>query len=73
MEICDRAGSSPQSAKDCLRAVLRRLAHPDPHVQVIFFTHNFRPMFYIYNQVEKLRSRNYQSNRTGVSFFLVIG
>lgn len=46
MEICDRAGSSPQSAKDCLRAVLRRLAHPDPHVQVNFFTHNFRPMFY---------------------------
>ncbi|XP_028173917.1 LOW QUALITY PROTEIN: signal transducing adapter molecule 2 [Ostrinia furnacalis] len=34
MEICDRAGASPQSAKDCLRAVLRRLAHPDPHVQV---------------------------------------
>lgn len=34
MEICDRAGASAQNAKDCLRAVLRRLAHPDPHVQV---------------------------------------
>ncbi|KAF9814655.1 hypothetical protein SFRURICE_000226, partial [Spodoptera frugiperda] len=34
MEICDRAGASAQSAKECLRAVMRRLAHPDPHVQV---------------------------------------
>ncbi|CAD0195844.1 unnamed protein product [Chrysodeixis includens] len=34
MEICDRAGASTQSAKECLRAVMRRLAHPDPHVQV---------------------------------------
>ncbi|KAJ8729097.1 hypothetical protein PYW08_000678 [Mythimna loreyi] len=34
MEICDRAGASATSAKECLRAVMRRLAHPDPHVQV---------------------------------------
>lgn len=34
MEICDRAGASTQSAKECLRAVMRRLSHPDPHVQV---------------------------------------
>ncbi|XP_068621295.1 signal transducing adapter molecule 1 [Battus philenor] len=34
MEICDRAGASAASARDCLRAVLRRLAHADPHVQV---------------------------------------
>ncbi|CAH2104086.1 unnamed protein product [Euphydryas editha] len=34
LEICDRAGASAASARDCLRAVLRRLAHADPHVQV---------------------------------------
>ncbi|KAG6457923.1 hypothetical protein O3G_MSEX010556, partial [Manduca sexta] len=34
MEICDHAGVSAQSSKECLRAILRRLAHPDPHVQV---------------------------------------
>lgn len=34
MEICDRAGASAQAGRDALRAVLRRLAHPDPHVQV---------------------------------------
>lgn len=34
MEICDRAGASAVAARDCLRAVLRRLGHPDPHVQV---------------------------------------
>ncbi|CAB3230295.1 unnamed protein product [Arctia plantaginis] len=34
MDICDRAGASSAHAKECLRAVLRRLAHPDPHVQV---------------------------------------
>ncbi|KAI5640635.1 VHS domain-containing protein [Phthorimaea operculella] len=34
LEICDRASTSAQNARDCLRAVLRRLGHPDPHVQV---------------------------------------
>ncbi|XP_061378151.1 signal transducing adapter molecule 1 isoform X2 [Danaus plexippus] len=34
LEICDRAGSGPAAARDCLRAVLRRLGHADPHVQV---------------------------------------
>ena len=34
LEICDRAGASAASARDCLRAVLRRLGHADPHVQV---------------------------------------
>ncbi|CAH2067733.1 unnamed protein product, partial [Iphiclides podalirius] len=34
MEICDRAGASSQSARECLRAVMRRLGHADPHVQV---------------------------------------
>ncbi|XP_072937263.1 signal transducing adapter molecule 1 [Epargyreus clarus] len=34
LEICDRAGASAAAARDCLRAVLRRLAHADPHVQV---------------------------------------
>ncbi|CAH4012898.1 unnamed protein product [Pieris brassicae] len=34
LEICDRAGASATNSRDCLRAVMRRLAHPDPHVQV---------------------------------------
>ncbi|CAH0726274.1 unnamed protein product, partial [Brenthis ino] len=34
LEICDRAGASAGAARDCLRAVLRRLAHADPHVQM---------------------------------------
>nr|XP_034823960.1 signal transducing adapter molecule 1 [Maniola hyperantus] len=34
LEICDRAGASAAAARDCLRAVLRRLGHADPHVQV---------------------------------------
>ncbi|XP_013178728.1 PREDICTED: signal transducing adapter molecule 1, partial [Papilio xuthus] len=34
MEICDRAGASSANARDCLRAVMRRLGHADPHVQV---------------------------------------
>ncbi|VVD05341.1 unnamed protein product [Leptidea sinapis] len=33
LEICDRAGSSSASARDCLRSIIRRLGHPDPHVQ----------------------------------------
>ncbi|KAI8428380.1 hypothetical protein MSG28_002565, partial [Choristoneura fumiferana] len=35
LEICDRAGAGGSgAARDCLRAVTRRLAHPDPHVQL---------------------------------------
>lgn len=34
LEICDRAGSSAVAAKECLRCVLRRLGHHDPHVSV---------------------------------------
>ncbi|XP_063358164.1 signal transducing adapter molecule 1 [Cydia amplana] len=34
LEICDRAGAGATAARDCLRAVTRRLAHTDPHVQL---------------------------------------
>ncbi|XP_046961716.1 signal transducing adapter molecule 1 [Vanessa cardui] len=34
LEICDRAGANATNARDCLRAVLRRLGHADPHVQM---------------------------------------
>lgn len=32
MTICDRAGGSTQSAKDCLRSIMKRLGNVDPHV-----------------------------------------
>lgn len=32
MMVCDRAGGSTQNAKDCLRSIMKRLGHPDPHV-----------------------------------------
>lgn len=32
MEICDKVGTNPKNAKECLRAILRRLANDDPHV-----------------------------------------
>ena len=32
MSICDRAKLSSQHAKDCLRSILKRLGHQDPHV-----------------------------------------
>lgn len=34
MEICDKVGSNSSNAKECLRSIVKRLNHGDPHVVV---------------------------------------
>lgn len=34
MEICDAVGNSPQKAKECLKAIVKRLNAVDPHIVI---------------------------------------
>ncbi|XP_021949772.1 signal transducing adapter molecule 2 isoform X2 [Folsomia candida] len=34
LDICDRVTTTPTGAKECLRSIVSRLNHPDPHVVV---------------------------------------
>lgn len=34
IDICDKAGANSKNAKDCLRSIMRRIGHNDPHVAI---------------------------------------
>ncbi|XP_031623780.1 signal transducing adapter molecule 1 [Contarinia nasturtii] len=34
IDICDKAGANPKNAKDCIRSIMKRMGHNDPHVAI---------------------------------------
>lgn len=41
IDICDKAGANSKNAKDCLRSIMKRMGHADPHVQIQAITVSF--------------------------------
>lgn len=54
LDICDKVSTSPQAPKECLRSIIRRLNHPDPHVAIQAITVNFIVMQYLIEPWGKL-------------------
>lgn len=40
LDICDRVGTTTQAPKECLRSIMKRLGHRDPHVALQGLTVN---------------------------------
>lgn len=50
LDICDKAGQSTPQAKTCLKAILKRLNHADPHVVLKAIVVSTLFYLYLYNQ-----------------------
>lgn len=49
IDICDKVGSSSQNAKECIRSIMKRLGHNDPHVAIQAITVSYSSFSYAYH------------------------